>query len=158
MLGMENLDEEGKISLRQLVRSKIFKVFTLPYVQAAIALPTAFYVLTQIGFADAVQAVIYVVSINIVVHAITFAAMYGFMHKEVKIVVVWKSVAKYLLASLATAALLLFLPHTTTLTMTFGKVLLGAAVYVAILLAIDKDAKRLVKAIGIEIRGVLRPK
>jgi hypothetical protein len=156
LLGMENFDEEGKISLRQLVRSKIFKVFTLPYLQAAIALPTAYYVLTQVGFVDSVQAVLYVVTINIAVHAITIGALYGFMHKEVKLIVAWKSLTKYILASLATAAVLFFLPQTTTLTMTFGKLLLGVAMYTAILLAIDADARKLVKAIWDEIRGTFR--
>jgi O-antigen/teichoic acid export membrane protein len=154
LLGAETFDVEGKILLNQLVKSKIFKVFTLPYVQAAIALPAVYYVLTQVGFADSMQAVTYVVAINIIVHTITFIALYALTHGEVKIFVAWKSVGKYTLASLATAAVLLLLPHTTTLAATFGKVLIGAATYAALLLAIDANARRLVAQIWAEIRGV----
>ena len=39
VMGREAFDAEGKISLRKLVRSKIFTVFSLGYIQAAIALP-----------------------------------------------------------------------------------------------------------------------
>ena len=156
LLGIEKFDEAGKISLRQLVKSKIFKVFTVPYVQAAIAVPTVYYVLTQVGFVDSVQAVVYVVAINIVVHVITFVALYGLMHREAKIPVAWKSVAKYAAASLVTAAVLYLLPHTTTLTATFGKLLVGVATYAALLLAVDADARKLVTQIWAEIRGAFR--
>jgi hypothetical protein len=102
------------------------------------------------------QAVTYVVAINIIVHTITFIALYALMHGEVKIFVAWKSVGKYTVASLATAAVLLLLPHTTTLATTFGKVLIGAATYAALLLAIDANARKLVAQIWAEIRGVFR--
>ncbi len=45
--------------------------------QAAIALPSVYIVLTRMVFADPVRAAISVVAINIIVHAITFAALYG---------------------------------------------------------------------------------
>ncbi len=48
LMGVEAFDVEGRISLRELVRSKIFKVFTIPYIQAAIALPTIYFALTQL--------------------------------------------------------------------------------------------------------------
>ena len=51
IMGREGFDAEGKISLRKLVRSKIFTVFSLGYIQAAIALPLVYYVLTQVRVA-----------------------------------------------------------------------------------------------------------
>jgi hypothetical protein len=156
LLGAETFDLEGKISLRQLARSKIFKVFTLPYIQAALALPATYYVLTQVGFADSVQAVMYVVAINIAVHIVTFVALYGLMHREIRIGVAWKGIGKYVLASLATGIVLYLLPSTTTLTTTFGKVLVGAVTYVALLSMIDRDARKLVRQIWAEIKGAFR--
>lgn len=156
LMGVERLDVEGKISIRQLVRSKIFKVFTLPYIQAAIALPSVYYILTQVGFPDAVHAATYVVVVNIIVHAVTFIGLYALMHKEVRISVAWKSVGKYIAAALATAALLFVLPQTTTLSATFGKMLIGIAAYTAILLATDEDARKLAAEIWREIRSIFR--
>jgi len=156
LLGAETFDLEGKISLRQLARSKIFKVFTLPYIQAALALPATYYVLTQVGFADSVQAVMYVIAINIAVHIVTFVALYGLMHREIRIGVAWKGIGKYVLASLATGIVLYLLPSTTTLTTTFGKVLVGAVTYAALLSMIDRDARKLVRQIWAEIKGAFR--
>jgi hypothetical protein len=154
LIGAETLDAEGKISVRLLMRSKIFKVFTLPYVQAAIALPTDYYILTQVVIAEPVQAAVYVVAVNIVVHAVTTAAIYALLHREFKLIVPWKSLSKYVLASLAAAGLLLVLPNTTTLMATLGKGLAGVGAYAALLLAIDADARKLVRQIVKEIRGL----
>ena len=52
-MGVESFDAEGKISIRKLVKSKIFKVFTIPYIQAAIALPLTYFVLTKLPVAGA---------------------------------------------------------------------------------------------------------
>jgi hypothetical protein len=156
LVGSETLDAEGKISVRLLVRSKIFKVFTLPYLQAAIALPSVYYILTQMPSAGPVQAATYVVAVNIIVHAVTFAAIYALMHREFKLTVAWKSVSKYVFAALVAAGLLLVLPQTTTLTTTFGKGLAGVGVYAALLLATDADARKLGRQIIEEIRGAFR--
>ena len=153
LLGIETVDIAGKISLRQLMRSKIFKVFTLPYIQFAIALPSVYFVLTRIVFADPVQAAMYVVAINMVVHAATFSALYGLMRKSASIPVEWKSITKYATGALLTAGVLYFLPQTTTLTATFGKVLIGLAAYAAMLYAVDGDARELVAQVWAEIRG-----
>ncbi len=161
LMGIETLDAEGKISLRLLVRSKIFKVFTLPYVQAAIALPLDYYILTQVPMTGPVEvwpveAATNVVAVNILVHAVTFAAIYAWMRREFKLIIVWKSIAKYVLTSLAAGALLLVLPSTTTLTMTFAKALAGVGLYAGLLLTIDTDARKLGKQIIAEIIGVFR--
>jgi hypothetical protein len=157
LLGVEAFDMEGKIPLRQLVRSKIFKVFTVPYIQAALTLPLLYVVLTQAGFADPVQAAIYMVIISIFAHIITFGIVYGLMRKSLRIDVAWKSMGKYVFGALVSALVLLVLPQTTTLTMTFGKMLIGVAVYAGLLYAIDADARKLVKQIWEEIAGTLKP-
>ena len=158
LIGTETLDVGGKISLRELVRSKIFKVFTLSYVQAAIALPAVYYVLTQMTVSGPVQAAMYVVAINIFVHVLSFGVIYALMHGEFKLVVPWVSVAKYVFAALVAGVVLFVIPQTTTLTTTFGKVLLGVGLYVLLLLAIDVDARKLGKSIAREIVSVFRRK
>jgi hypothetical protein len=156
LLGSETFDEEGKIHLRKLVRSKIFVVFTVPYIQGAIALPAAFIVLTQFTHSDPIQAAISVVAINIAVRIISFVGLYVFMHKSVAIPVAWSSIAKYVLGGLISAIVLLLLPTTTTLVMTFGKIFAGIMVYFSVLYFIDVDARHLVRDVFLEIKGAFR--
>jgi O-antigen/teichoic acid export membrane protein len=155
LLGIERLDEEAKISLNKLVRSNTFKVFTLPYIQATIAIPTAYYVLTQLGTGDSVQAVLYVTTINVCVHIATFLGLYVITRKSVRIAVPWRNIQKYLSASAVTATVLYLLPHPTTILMTLAKVAGGVAVYAALLLSIDAEARELVALIWHEIKGIL---
>ena len=157
VMGKEAFDAEGKISIRKLVRSKIFKVFTIPYIQAAIALPLAYYVLTRLPVAGSVQAVLYVIAILIGVHLSSFIGLYSFMHHSVRIPVAWKSIAKYVLASILMACVMLFLlPTTSTLLSTIAKAIVGFAIYVGVLLAIDVQARKLIGLIWEEIKVTFR--
>jgi hypothetical protein len=156
VMGVENFDAEGKISVHQLVKSKIFKVFTIPYIQAAIALPLTYIVLTRLPLAGPVQATVEVVVILIGVHLSAFAGLYLFMRHSIGIPVVWKSIAKYILAALFMGAVLFLLPTTTTLLSTLGKAIAGFALYVVLLLLIDKQARELIGLIWEEIQGSLK--
>jgi len=156
IMGKEAFDAEGKISIRKLFRSKIFKVFTIPYIQAAIALPLVYFALTRLPVAGSVQAVVYVVAILIGVHISTFLGLYAFMHREVCLPVAWKSIFKYVLASFIMGSIMFFvLPPTTTLLPTTAKAIAGFAIYVGLLLAIDAQARKLIRLIGEEIKGSL---
>jgi hypothetical protein len=158
LLGTESLDVEGKISLHQLIRSKIFKVFSLSYIQAAIALPILYVVLTRMVFANPVVAVEYLIVVNIVIHSATFIGLYSFMRKAVSLPRVWGSLGKYTLGALAAVAVILVLPRTTTLIATLGKALTGAGVYGILLYTMDSDARTLVKQIWDELKETVRPK
>src|SRR5208283_3094759 len=153
----EAFDAEGKISIRKLFRSKIFKVFTIPYIQAAIALPLVYYVLTRLPVAGSVQAVIYVVAILIGVHLSTFLGLYAFMHREVCLPVAWKSISKYVIAAFLMGCVMFFVfPTTSTLLPTIAKAIAGFAIYVGVLLVIDVQARKLIGLVWEEIKGSLR--
>ena len=156
VMGVEAFDAEGKISIRKLVRSKIFKVFALPYIQAAIALTLTYLVLTRMPVADPVQATVDVVVILIGAHLSTFIGLYFFMRHSIKIQVAWKSIGKYVLAALLMGALLFLLPTTSTLLSTVAKAVGGFALYIGILLLIDNQARELVKLIWIEIKDTVK--
>jgi O-antigen/teichoic acid export membrane protein len=156
LMGMEAFDIEGKISIKQLAGSKIFKVFTVPYIQAAIVLPSLYLVLSRVGSVDPVLAVVYMVIISIASNVITYSGLYVFMRRSLRIQVAWKSIGKYVFGAVVAALVLLVLPQTTTLAATFGKMLIGVAVYAALLYAIDADARKLTQAIWDEIRGTFR--
>lgn len=156
LMGIEAFDAEGKISLRQLVKSKIFKVFTLPYIQAAISLPIVYVVLTRLSLAGSVQATVDVVAILIGVEVVTFAGWYWLMRRSICLPVAWLSIAKYIFASLLMVSALLLIPATTTLLPTIGKAIAGFGIYVIVLLAIDKQARELIRLIWKEINGSIR--
>jgi hypothetical protein len=96
----------------------------------------------------------YVIVINILVHLATFIGLCAFTRESTKILVAWKSLSKYLLASAVTAVVLYLLPNPTTIILTVGKVAVGGAVYLGLLLLIDADARALIPLIWKEIRGV----
>jgi O-antigen/teichoic acid export membrane protein len=157
VMGKEAFDAEGKISIRKLFKSKLFTVFTIPYIQAAIALPLTYFILTRLPVAGSVQAVLYVVGILIGVHISTFIGVYSFMHHKVKLPVAWKSISKYVLAAFLMGSIMFFLiPPTTTLLSTIAKSVVGFAIYVGLLLAIDAEARKLIVLIREEIKVTLR--
>jgi hypothetical protein len=155
--GVEKLDEEAKIPLRKLLKSKMFKLLTLPYIQAAITLPTALYILSRFANGQAVRAATYVAIIIAVAHAILFLLTYLIMGTSVRIVVPWRSIGKYVFASFVTAVILYVLPHPATLGLTIATAILGAAVYAAIALAIDRDARTFVRSILQELGLIPKP-
>jgi hypothetical protein len=78
------------------------------------------------------------------------------MHRSIRIPIAWRSIGKYILASVLMGAILLILPTTTTLLSTIGKALLGFLTYVGLLLAVDVQARQLLRLIWDEIEGSLQ--
>jgi hypothetical protein len=156
VFGVEKFDEEVTIPFRGLLRSKIFKVFTLPYVQAVISIPTCYYILTQYAGGGPVQAAVFVTAINLAAHAATSLIQYAMMHNSVRMDIPWRSIGKYILASAVSAAFFYVLPDTTTILLTLAVVLAGSAIYLSVLLAIDREARRTVNAIWREIKGIVK--
>ena len=156
LMGAEAFDAEGKIHLRQLVKSKIFKVFTLTYIQAAIALPLTYFVLTALPVAGSVQAAVDVIAISFGVHLSTFMGLYLFMRKSIRLPVAWRSLAKYVFGSAIMGIVLFVAPTTSTLLFTVAKAVAGLAIYIALLLAIDNQARELLNLMLDEIKGTLK--
>ena len=97
-----------------------------------------------------------VIVISLGVHLSTFIGLYLFMRKSIRLPVAWKSITKYVLASVLMGIVLFVVPTTSTLLFTFAKAVAGLAIYIALLLAIDKQARELLNLILEEIRGTLR--
>jgi O-antigen/teichoic acid export membrane protein len=170
LFGLESLDQDEKISFKALVRSRLFIAFSLPYIQSAIILPLTYYVLTTYAFNQPLQAAFSLSIINVIGHTIAFIALYALARKSIKINIPWKSISKYVLASAVMGALLFFLPHPTAIAATattmeilfnIAEVLVltgvGAAVYLIIVMTIDKEARTLPKAILQEFKGKKNP-
>jgi hypothetical protein len=122
-------------------------------VHSAITIPTTYYILTTYAFQQPVVAAFSVCLINSVVRFTMFLILVIMVREMFKIAIPWKSIAKYSLASAVMGVMLLLLPHTNRVSMTLAWTGLGGIVYLAVLMAIDKESRGLPKAILKEIRG-----
>jgi len=147
LLGVERVDEEGKLSLRQLLKSRIFKAFSLPYVHAAIALPTAFYVLTNYTLNQPLQSTLSVSLINFVLRLALFFVLYAIVRNMIEIHIPWKNIAKYIFAAAVMGSILYLVPHPTRILTTLAETALGGLIYLGVLFAIDKEARTLPRTI-----------
>lgn len=157
LMGSEKLDEEAKIHLKTLVRSKIFRVNSLAYVQAAISIPLTFYVLTTFA-AESAQLSLYFAIIMLATHIVLLGVVYVWTIRSCRVTVPWVSIGKYLLASAVAGLVLFLLPHPTKLTLTFATLLVGVAIYAAILLLVDKYARNLLVTVVRQVPRVLSGK
>ena len=152
LLGLENIDKETKIPLQKLLKRPLFIAFTLPYIQSAIALPTTFYVLATLTQNQPVTAAIYVSIIDTIATLAMFLVLYVIIRRIVKLNIPWKNIAKYVFASVVMASVLFLIPHPTRLLFTLGITAVGAILYLAVLMAIDKEARMLVNYVWQEIK------
>jgi hypothetical protein len=70
----------------------------------------------------------------------------------VKIDIPWKTIAKYVFAAAAMGTVLYVIPHPTRISLTLAETLVGGIIYLALLMAIDKEARSLPKYIMQEIK------
>jgi O-antigen/teichoic acid export membrane protein len=154
LYGFERIDEKAKIPLRRLVKSPLFKAFTLPYVHSAITLPATFYLLTNFAKDQPISAAIYVGIIDTIARSVTFLALYIIIWKMVKIGIPWMNITKYIVASAVMGLFLFFIiiPHPTRLSVILGMTVIGAVIYFALLSAIDKETRKLIRSIWQEIK------
>ena len=156
IFGFERLDEKAKIPLKQLVKSNIFKVFTLPYIHSAITLPTAFYVLTNFAYNQPLQAALYVTIINMSARFTIFLILYTIVRKTVQVIIPWRNILNYVFAAAVMGVILYTIPHPTKITPTIGAAIAGGLIYIILLMIIDKEARSLIRSIWSEIRTEIR--
>jgi len=152
LFGVERVDEKAKISFRELIKSRLFIVFSLPYFHSVITLPTAFYILVNYAQNQPLQAAIYVSAINSLACFTMFLILYAIVRKIVKIDIPWKNIAKYVFASAVMATALFIIPHPTRIYLTLIATAIAGIIYLALLMAIDKEARLLVHSIWQEIK------
>ncbi|RLI19910.1 hypothetical protein DRO45_04600, partial [Candidatus Bathyarchaeota archaeon] len=156
IFGFERLDEKAKIPFKQLVKSNIFKVFTLPYIHSAITLPTAFYVLTNFAYNQPLQAALYVTIINMSARFIMFLILYIIVRKTVQVIIPWRNILNYVFAATVMGVILYTIPHPTKITPTIGAAIAGGLIYIILLMIIEKEARSLIRSIWSEIRTEIR--
>jgi O-antigen/teichoic acid export membrane protein len=164
--GTERLDEKAKISIRALLRSRIFLLATFPYISSVITLPTLFYILTSAPRQPA-EAALYLTLIDFVAGIALLIIRYMLAIKCLPFIFPKKAVAKYCLAAAAMIPALLIIPQITGFS---GKVtislidslayfaiitLVGTAVYFAVLYLIDKETRAIARFFIEKVHGSL---
>jgi hypothetical protein len=152
LFGLEKADEQAKVPLRKLVKSPLFKAFSLSYVQAAITLPITIYALVMFAQNQPITAAVYVGIIDTVARLVVFLILYAIVCRMVKLSIPWENIAKYVFASAIMAVVLFLIPHPTRLYLTLGITAVGAIIYFAVLMAIDKETRALFNSVLREIK------
>jgi len=155
VMGTEGLDAKAKIPFRELTKSRIFQIFTLPYIQSAITLPTTFFALFYIA-KTRLEAATYLALISLIVGLAMLLCRYIIARKCLTFNFPWKNVAKYIVASAVMATPLLVIPHPTRLLLTVSLTVLGGIIYFAILATIDQETRELTKSILNEAKSKVR--
>ena len=153
ILGVEKLDERASISFRGLVKSRIFKVFTLPYLKSLIVLPSAFYLLTMTTLKTPLEAAFQVATIYFVADATVLSCVYVITRRAIAFPFPWKNLAKYLFASAVMGGMLFLIPHPQRITSTFLVTIIAGTAYLGILFFIDDETKSLIKSTLQELRN-----
>jgi len=154
LYGFERLDEEAKITFKELVKSRLFIAFSLPYIHSAITIPLTYYVLTSYML-DSIGSALAVAIINSAARFAMFLILYAMVHKMARIIIPWKNIAKYVFASLVMAGVLYALRETSKPVRVYqilGVTAIGGIFYLALLAVIDFDTRMLAKSILQEIK------
>jgi len=152
LYGFESVDDEARLSLRKLVKSKMFIAFSLPYLHSAFTLPTAYYVLTNFASNQPYQAALDVSVINAVVRTAMFLILFIVVRKAVMVRIPWRNIGKYLLSAAAMGTILYIIPHPTRISLILAETALGGLIYLGLLFLIDKETRKLPKDIVQEFR------
>lgn len=156
LYGLERLDEKAKISFKELTKSRLFIGFSLAYIHSAITIPTTFYVLTNYTKNQPVSSALAVAIINSTVRFAMFLILYTMVSKMAEIKIPWKNIARYLFASAVMATVIYTIPHPNRIYLTLSITALGGIIYIALLVAIDKEARTLAHSVWQEIKIKLK--
>jgi len=151
LLGVETVDENAKISFKELAKSRLFIAFSLPYLHSAITIPMTYHVLTTYFIDQPLQAALSVSVINTSARFVMFLILYLIVRKMIRIDTPWISIAKYVFASAVMAIILFILPRPTRISLTLAMTAVGGIIYLALLMAIDKEMRTLPRTIWREI-------
>jgi O-antigen/teichoic acid export membrane protein len=144
--GTEKIDQKAKIPLRKLIKTRLFLIYTLPYIKAAISLPLTYFIITSIA-KTAIEAATFLAAIVLATDILLLYLNHIIARKCIDFSMPWKNVAKYVAASAVMATVLLFIPHPRRILYTLAVTLLGGAIYILILLLTDREARVLARSI-----------
>lgn len=154
--GVEKLDAEAKIPWKKMIKSKLFFFLTLPYFQAAVALPLAYYALNYVAI-TAVDSAFFVASIVLTIDLGLVMVRYIIAKKSLRFQMPLIHIMKFIGAAGAMALVLYVLPHPTRLTVTVALTLIGGCVYFVVLAIIDSESRAVIKDAIKELPKIIKP-
>ena len=151
LFGVETVDQE-KMSFKSLIKSKLFKFYTLSYVHSAVTIPITYFVLTTFAYQQPLAAALSVCVINSAMRFAMFIVLVFMVKGTFKMVIPWRPIGKYLLASAVMGVVLYLLPYSNSISTTLIWTAIGGVVYLAVLMLIDKETRALPMSILHELR------
>jgi len=149
----EKFDLEARIPLKELTHSKIFKIFTLPYIKALIVLPILYFILAFHG-SDPVASALYLAALSVIAEVFLLIIRILLARGTLNFKFPWRNILNYSFASAIMAGFLLLTEHPARISTVLLYTLIAGAIYFAVLLVIDKDTRGLVKAVIGEIKSM----
>lgn len=140
VIGSEKLDAEGKIVLKELIKSRLFLDYSLPYIESSFTVPLAYFTLTNIA-KGAMEAAMAIAFINATANITILSIRYTVARRCMRFSIPWPSIAKYVAASAVMALALYAFPSPTRLSATLALTFFGGAIYLAVLSAIDRETR-----------------
>lgn len=147
VMGTEKIDEKAKIAFKQLFKTRLFQIYTLPYIASAMVIFATFFVLSSNVAKTPLEVTIYVAIITMIANVGMLLCKYRISYKCLAFQFPWKSFAKYATASAVMGILLFIIPHPTKLSLTLLVTGFGGIIYFTILAAIDKGIRRAIRLI-----------
>lgn len=147
IIGTENFDAAAKISFKSAFRSRLFLLLTLRYLQALIVLPPIYLILSLFQL-DSISSTFYFGLIGCVGQIIVMVAKLLIARRSIAFAIPWRNLVKYACSSLIMALGLYALSMPPKLTMTLLRVIIGAIIYFAMLIAIDDEVRMIAKIVG----------
>lgn len=147
VMGTEKIDEKAKIAFRQLLKTRLFQTYTLPYIASAITIPTTFFVLSPNIAKTPLEATTYVTIITMITNLGMLLCKYIISHRCLAFKFPWKSLAKYTVASVTMAIPFFIIPHPTKILSTILFTGVGIIIYFTTLYIIDRETRRIIKLI-----------
>jgi hypothetical protein len=139
-----------------MIKSKLFFFLTLPYFQAAVALPLAYYALNYVAV-TAVDSALFVASIVLTIDLGLVIVRYIIAKKSLRFQMPLIHIMKFMGAAGAMALVLYVLPHPTRLTVTVALTLIGGCIYFVVLAIIDSESRAVIKDAIKELPKIIKP-
>ncbi|MEM2241977.1 MAG: hypothetical protein QXS46_07235, partial [Candidatus Bathyarchaeia archaeon] len=111
--------------------------------------PTAYLTLSTYSGENPIHAALKISIINTIARSLTLIILYRMVHNATIIGISWKTVGKYVAASIIMALILHFglIPHPRRIYQILTMAMLGGVIYMGILLTIEPEARRLTERI-----------
>jgi hypothetical protein len=148
--GAEKFDAEAKINYKDIIRSKLFLLYSLLFVQAAVGLPLAYFILNSMA-SDAVNAAAYIAAITLAVDAGLVVVRFAIAKRSLNFTIPWVHISKYAVTTILMALFLYVIPQPTRLSATVGTTLLGGCLYFLVLSMVDAETRSMIKSVFKEL-------